>query len=83
MFNNDEKTKKNTLTLMRNIAMEQCRFNEDAAIRQAADWIRNDRRFDGVNPDTLAREVFSATRSGRSIKLDGPAYQPRSGSVSV
>lgn len=83
MFGNDERDKKNALLLMQREAMELCRFNETQAIQRTASWIANDRRFDGVNSETLAKEVFNAARSGRSIRLDGAPYRPQGGGVSV
>jgi hypothetical protein len=54
-------------------AIEDCRFDQYAAIERTAELIRQDRRFDriGMTPVEIAKEAAEAKQSGRAMRL-GP-----------
>lgn len=73
MFGKTENDIRTTLQLMINRSVEECRFDQYAAVKKTAEWIKQDRRFDniGMAPDALAKEAFAAERSGRQMRI-GP-----------
>lgn len=78
MFTNKKEDLTQTLGLMINKSMEECRFNQSAAVEKVAQWVSQDRRFDNYDPGYVAREAFDARSHGRSLQLDKP-YQTNSG----
>jgi hypothetical protein len=78
MFNKTPRDLVRTLDMMRDRSIEECRYNETAAIKQTAQWLKNDRRYDGYDADALAKEAFDAKNHGRQMNLDRP-YRPHSG----
>ena len=59
-----------TLTRMHDEARLECKFNHAAMARKMAEWMAQDRRFDGIaDKEKLAAEVFECRRSGRQLDL--------------
>jgi hypothetical protein len=78
MFNKTDNDITRTLTLMIDRSIDECKYNQDAAKRLTAKWIAQDRRFDGYDPNAVAREAFDAKTHGRRMELTKP-YRPQGG----
>jgi hypothetical protein len=60
-------------------AKQVCNYDENAAIRQVAAWVAQDRRFDkigGMTAIEVAREAFDARQAGRELRLSKAPVEP-------
>jgi hypothetical protein len=63
------------LTSMQEEARIVCRYNQTEMAQQMAEWMANDRRFDGIkDKHALAVDVMDARQHGRQIDLT-PRYR--------
>lgn len=74
MFTKSKTDIERTLALMVETAKVEARYNEEKALKVAAGFIRNDKRFEQYDADHVAREAFECKRSGRQLELSKPAY---------
>ena len=68
MFGQEQKQMARTLDAMIEQARADCRYNQGEMVKRMAEWIANDRRFAGMNPQGLASEALDARQHGRQIK---------------
>jgi hypothetical protein len=73
MFGSTKNEMAMTVERMLAEAIEDCRFDQYAAIKRTAQLIQQDRRFDriGMTPVEIAKEAAEAKQSGRAMRL-GP-----------
>lgn len=83
MFNKTERDIARTLGTMMDRSIDECNYNQPAAIRKTAEWIRQDRRFDGLDAAAVAKEAFDAKQHGRTIQLNKPIRTNTGGGTSV
>ena len=61
-----------TLSVMTEQAIQDCRFNQTEAVRKVAEFVKQDRRFDGYDPNFVAKRAFESRQTGRQLRLDTP-----------
>lgn len=75
MFSKSQNDISRTLDLMIDRSIDEAKYNQEAAKKLMAGWVKQDRRFDGYDPDYVAKEAFDAKTHGRRMSLDQP-YRP-------
>jgi hypothetical protein len=78
MFSQTEKDLAAYLMTAERTCVERAKYNQGEAIRQLADIISNDRRFDGYDARKLAQRVSDYRHSGQILGLNDPELR-RSG----
>jgi hypothetical protein len=72
MYGNTERDKQITLARMMETALTRQLGNHIEAKQLVAQWIANDRRFDGIDPYKLAQRADERQSNGARIDLDDP-----------
>ena len=77
MFTKSDNDIAMTLQMMINRSIDECRFDQYAAVKKTAEWIRQDRRFDnfGMDADAIAKEAFDAKSHGRQMHIGTRSIQ--------
>jgi hypothetical protein len=76
MFGKDESEKLATLGAMQGEALRQANFHHGKAREQLVSRIKIDRRFDDLDAERLADQVFDCSQSGKRLDLNDPFLQP-------
>jgi hypothetical protein len=83
MYGKDERDLAVTLTRMADLARERTNFHQGEAKTKMAEWLQNDRRFDGFDPDRLIERVHQCRYNGATLDLTDPQLkrggEPRPG----
>jgi hypothetical protein len=81
VFTNDKNDLTRTLGEMEYLARQKTNFNQVEAKEKMREWLAQDRRFDGYDPNRLIERVHEAKFSGAQLDLDDPQLrkggQPR------
>jgi hypothetical protein len=72
MFADNERDKLQYLGWAANEAMNRCLSNRIEARQLMAQWIKQDRRFDGLDPTKLAHRVDELRSNGAKLDLTDP-----------
>jgi hypothetical protein len=72
MFSGSEKDLATYLMTAERTCVERARYNQGEAVRQLADIIANDRRFDSFDPHRLAQRVSDYRHTGQVLGLGDP-----------
>lgn len=75
MFNKTDNDITRTLVTMIDRSIDECKYNQGAAIKKTAEWIRQDRRFDGHDAAAVAKEAFDCKQHGRRFELNKSAVR--------
>jgi hypothetical protein len=78
VYSNDERDLCASLSLMHKTAMEKTQFNQTEARNKMQEWLAQDRRFDGFDPDRLVKRIEECKSCGRTADLSDP-YLKRGG----
>ena len=73
MFDRDKKDLAATLNWMESQARERTQFNQPEARKKMAEFLANDRRFDGYDPAKLIDRVHQCKSYGAVLDLEDPA----------
>jgi hypothetical protein len=77
MFSESEKDLAVYLMTAERVCVERARYNQGEAIRQLAEIISNDRRFDSFDARKLAQRVSDYRHTGQVLGLDDPELRGR------
>ena len=77
MYGKDERDLAVTLTRMADLARERTNFHQGEAKTKMAEWLQNDRRFDGFDPDRLIERVHPVPIQWRDPRPRRPTAQTR------
>jgi hypothetical protein len=70
MFSNKSTDVEQWLMAAHDAVRVECRFDQRAMARKMAEYLGQDRRFDGIaDKEKFATEVFECRRSGRELDL--------------
>ncbi len=72
MFDTSERDLIRTLGTMAETAIQRCYHNRTEARELVAQWIKQDRRFDGLDPSKLAERVDQLRSNGAKLDLRDP-----------
>jgi hypothetical protein len=75
MFDHEQKDLAATLAQMERQARERSNFNQVVAKEKMAEWIAQDRRFDGLDPERLVDRVQRCRQSGAVFDITDPSLQ--------
>jgi hypothetical protein len=73
MFDHEQKDLAATLAQMERLAREKSNFNQTAAREKMAEWIAQDRRFDGLDPEKLVARVQDCRSRGAVFDITDPS----------
>jgi len=81
MFGKDQRDLTATLSEMEYWARQKSNFNQTEARQRMAEWLQQDRRFDGFDHSRLVERVQLSKSNGAVLDLDDPQLlkggQPR------
>lgn len=75
MFDRNERDMCATLSAMHTEAIQKARWHQEDAQRLMTDWIRNDKRFEGYDPQAVAERVRACKSNGATMDLDDPTLR--------
>ena len=75
MFERNQNDLARTLNQMEFHARQTTNFNQNDAKDKMREWLANDRRFDGYDPERLIERVRDCKYRGAVLDLDDPALQ--------
>ena len=75
MFTRDPRDLTATLAQMDSQARAKANCNQLEAKKIMADWIKQDRRLDGLDPHRLAARVMECRSNGAHLDLEDPFLQ--------
>ena len=75
MFEKDQRSLAATLSEMEYLSRIKSNFNQVEAASKMAEWLKNDRRFDGYDTGRLIDRVRDAKYRGATLDLDDPQLQ--------